>query len=541
MKAWAFAAFFAVWGVGQSEEASEASKTKPMVPIITMTNEPAPEKKDDAHEESPPAPTEEPEAAPPSEPASEPTVKPAPEPDLEPALKPTPVPATVAAPTSPILRVTPRPKDDRLLTLREACDEALTNNIDLRIARERLASASILSRKAWAVILPTISFRMGGTYFDKRIQIPFGLPEDLRPLFAQLNITFPEPEIVTLQNQTQLSASLSFNWILFNGRAVPLLMNAYAFVEAAELGFKQFEEMLITATTLAYYNALSVQRQVELRQRALDTAHEHLRMARARVEVGIAFEVEATRSEVEVATEEQALAQLRNGERLAKLALSMLMGGRGARHMMPTFVVTRPPTPRIDETGKSLLDRAYDQRLDLKQNQIKATIASRLHSETWLRFLPMVVGSGIYSWSDVEGFSGDHVNWNMMLNLQWNVFDGGIHFWELQERKHDLKAASLLVEKTRQDIARQIREARANLESAEANYVLALKRVGLARQTADMIRSQYEVGVSTQLDLLDAERTLADSETGETLARLQVDVAQVSLVRVVKAPPRLGL
>src|SRR5690606_5858398 len=111
---------------------------------------------------------------------------------------------------------------------------------------------------------------------------------------------------------------------------------------------------------------------------------------------------------------------------------------------------------------------------------------------------------------------------------------------ELQEREHDVQVAALAVEKNRQDIARQVREARLNYESAKADLVAAEKRAVLAERAAELLRAQYEVGMATQLELLDAERTLTDAQTGVVLAQLQVDVNQVSLERVTLVPPATG-
>lgn len=453
---------------------------------------------------------------------------------------------SVVAQSTPDVPSAP-PGEEKVLTLDEAIARTRDNNIDLRMGKERLAKASILSSKAWSVLLPTVSAQATGTFNNLEIILPFGLPEELRPLFETINqldpsqnIQFPEPQLVTLQRQTQASAQVSFNWPLLNGRAIPLLLNAYTYEDLAKVSYQQFEEVMRNATTLAYYNALSVQRQLELRQRALVTARHHLELAKARVEVGGATEVEVLRSETEVATEEQAVIQLENSERLAKLALAVLMNAVNEQGEAESFVVVRPENnddPRRDINGRSLLERAYEHRLDLKQRRLELTIADRNKTDTWAKFFPSLVGSGAWNWSEVAGFSGENVTWSLSLSLVWNIFEGGIVYWELQEREHDIQTANLMVQKVRQDIARQVREAKLNLASAESIHLSAQKRVELARRSAELIRSQYELGLSTQLDLIDAERTLADAETAETLAQLQVDVNRVSLERVTLVPP----
>lgn len=425
--------------------------------------------------------------------------------------------------------------DGELLSLADAKRRALENNLDIQVARERLAKASILSKKAWAVLMPTISASASVLRNNKEVSIPFGLPEEMRPLFEREGLSFPAPQNVTIQELYQKNASVNFAWVLASGRSIPLLQNAYTTVDVAELSYAQAETALQYATALAYYNVLNTQEQASIRRRALDVVKEHLELSRVKVEIGEATQVVALRSEVEVATGEQLLLQAAHAERIAKRALATLIGRVDEAGNFARFRVARPaadePTVAAD-----LVQRAYDGRLDLKAQTLQLEIAERSRLESWMKFLPQLVGTGSYRWSDVQGFSGENTNWQLGLALQWSLFEGGLTFWELQERAHDINAAALSIEKTRQDIAQQVHDARLNLETAEANRVAAERRVDLAAKSAELVRAQYEVGAVTQLDVIDANRALADAQTAGALAHLGVDLARLSLEQVLLIP-----
>jgi outer membrane protein TolC len=422
-----------------------------------------------------------------------------------------------------------------LLSLADAKRLARENNLDIQIARERLAKASILSKKAWAVLLPTISANASIVRNNTAIEIPFGLPEELRPVFEGLGQPFPDPQLVTIQELYQKNASVNFAWVLLNGRSVPLLQNAYSTVEVAELSYAQAESALQYGTALAYYNVMNAQQQTAIRRRALDVASEHLKLSRAKVEIGEATQVVALRSEVEVATDEQLLLQAAHAERIAKRALATLIGRVDAAGDFAPFRVEQPnaePAPIPDD----LVETAYAERLDLKTQKLQLEIAERSKLESWMKFLPQLVGTGSYRWSDVQGFSGENTNWQLGLALRWTLFEGGLTYWELQERAHDVNAAALAVEKARQDIAQQVHEARLNLETAEANRAAARRRIDLAAKSAQLVRAQFEVGAATQLDVIDVNRALADAETADALAGLGVDLARLSLEQVLLSP-----
>ncbi|MEE8408035.1 MAG: TolC family protein [Myxococcota bacterium] len=423
-----------------------------------------------------------------------------------------------------------------VLTLDEAKQLARDNNVDIQIARERMLRASILSSKAWALLLPTISANTGITRFDKEIVLPFGLPEDLRPLFQSLGQPFPPPVNVTIQQQYQSNASARFAWVLLNGRSIPLIQNAYTSVEVAELSYDQAETALQFGTSLSYYAVLNAQEQAIIRRRALDMAREHMKLARAKVELGEATRVVSLRSEVEVAIAEQLVIQAENAARIARRGLATLIGKVDANGRSPNFRVTRPADGTAAPSG-NLVEQAVTERLDLKSRHLELEMAERSKTESWMKFLPQLISTGSYRWSDVEGFSGEHTNWQLGLALHWTLFEGGLTYWELQERGHDINTAALMIEKTRRDIAQQVHDTRVDLESSRANQVAATRRVDLARKTAELVQAQFEVGAATQLDLLDANRVQADAETADALAQLGVDLARLSLEQVLLIPP----
>src|SRR5690242_17530779 len=59
-----------------------------------------------------------------------------------------------------------------VLTLDEALDAARQNNLDLKVARARLEQSRLLSNRAWAGYLPTVS--IGGSYTRNSNEILLG-------------------------------------------------------------------------------------------------------------------------------------------------------------------------------------------------------------------------------------------------------------------------------------------------------------------------------------------------------------------------------
>ncbi|MEO1175239.1 MAG: TolC family protein, partial [Myxococcota bacterium] len=294
-------------------------------------------------------------------------------------------------------------------------------------------------------------------------------------------------------------------------------MNAYDAVDQSVLQYEQQKETLVYAASLAYFNSLTASRTLEIRTRALEIAKRNAELAGAQAELGSASSVDTLRAEVAVATAEQDLIQAQIGKLLTDRSLAVLINRIDERGQLDPFQVQRPAPRVLSETD--LLDEALSQRLDLKIATLDLSIAERLVDESYTKFLPELVVTGGAFWNEVAGFTGVNTNWNVTLSAQWALFEGGQTYWELRERKYDLETAAIAIEQSKVRIADNVEQSRLNLANAQSNYEAALRRVDLARRSSELAQAQFEVGSSTQLEVLDANRSLADAEASEALGQ----------------------
>ncbi|MEM6730087.1 MAG: TolC family protein [Myxococcota bacterium] len=420
-----------------------------------------------------------------------------------------------------LLGATPSPseyiesiKEAPVLTLVEAERLAVSENFDIRIARERLERSALLSRQAYGVVLPTVNANYNLVRNNQQIEL-------LIP---------GAPEPVVIQQRWQQNASLSFDWTVLSGRSLPLILNAYDAVDQSVFEYEQQREVLVYTTSLAYYNALTADRTVEIRTRALEISKRNAELASAQAELGSATSVDRLRAEVAVATAEQELIQSQIQKVIADRSLAILINRVDAKGKIIAFRLERPPEPEVDTVD--LLDDALEQRFDLKLRELDLSIAERLVTESYTKFLPELVISGARNWSDVGGFAGNNTTWLVTFGAQWTIFDGSQRIWEVAQRRYDVETAAIAIEQQRVQIADGVEQSQLNLANAESNFAAATRRAELARKSAELAQAQFEVGAATQLEVLDANRSLADAEAQEALGQLSVDLARVELQRV---------
>ncbi len=111
------------------------------------------------------------------------------------------------------------------------------------------------------------------------------------------------------------------------------------------------------------------------------------------------------------------------------------------------------------------------------------------------------------------------------------LYDGGVrdaqrHLAEAQAREAEARA-EVLRDSIRDDLANN----RSLLETKRHAQQAAERQVALARETLDLVRTQYEAGNSAQIDLLQAQDGLTAAKEALAQAHFQVAIADLTLRR----------
>ncbi len=451
-----------------------------------------------------------------------------------------------------------------LIELGEAMTRATENNFDLRIANEKVVQQEAQVRKAWALLLPNVSLGGSYTYNYPEQTVAFGDEEQFRQqalLYSNLaNIVEQSAAVQTdpqarresqesaaqlravatqLENQKAadivvqpahlLGAQATFNMPLFNGRAIPLLQNAYDAVDVVELSNRQARAAIMLAVAQAYYGAVTAQELVQLSQKQLENSERHRTAVKDRVELGVATPLVLARAELDVARAEQQVRTSRNALQSALGALGFLVGEE------EEFAVTAPDAIAAVELEKEpdLVSRAVSSRIDLKIQKAALTIADRNRTDAWMMFLPSVnlTAQGRYT-SNTSGFTSQPVTGALIISAQVPLYDGGQRYAALRESASKIREELLKVRKAESEIARQVRGNIADIHVKREGVVASERSLALAKDAAANAEALYEVGVATDLDVTDANLAVFLSEVDLLRQRLDLEQSRLGLLYV---------
>ena len=317
----------------------------------------------------------------------------------------------------------------------------------------------------------------------------------------------------------------------------------------------------------AYWDLVFAIQAEEVAQNSLQLATKLVEDNRARVEVGTLAPLDVTQAEAEQATRRQAVAQARATHGTAELALKRLIvnGTEDPYWTANIEPVDRPTytTETVDVAGA--VRRALTSRTDLEQSkkQIQSNdVSIRSLSDAQLPALDLTASYGLAGIGGTQfvrppgsalgaapsqiipsGFSdalslltdGRAPTWNFLVNFSYPLGTSPAEATtaraRLQQRQTIAQARQLELQ-----VATEVTNAAllvdANRERLQAST--SAKELADLRLSAE--QSRFEVGLSTNFFVVQAQRDLRDAQNAELRALLDYRRAQVEFERVQEIP-----
>jgi len=119
------------------------------------------------------------------------------------------------------------------------------------------------------------------------------------------------------------------------------------------------------------------------------------------------------------------------------------------------------------------------------------------------------------------------------LNLQWRFYDGGAAKAAARQEDIDIRIAEVQFADDRNLIRQQVEVAFYQVEANLKNIDTATQGVNQAKEALRLARLRFQAGVGTQIDVINAERDLTQSEGNLASAILGYNQALAQLQQAV--------
>ncbi len=325
---------------------------------------------------------------------------------------------------------------------------------------------------------------------------------------------------------TAYAGMLNASWELdFWGKYRNASTAALAELMASEEGLNSLRLSLAGETANAYFQLRNYDLQLRIAQRTLETREEALVIYNARYEQGLISELDLTQSQTVVETAKTIIYQTRAARDSAEAALSALVG-RSPRAIM-NEAVTRGssleviPTAPVIPAGLpvDLLIRRPDIR-QAEQQLVAANANIGVARAAWFPSFSLTGALGLISPQLADFFTSKRQNYaSYGVTASVPLLDFGRVKANVEGAEALQRSAVANYEKTVLNAYSDVRSALATQREA-SNVVESLTRqVQQLRLALQLASSRYDNGYSSYLDVLDAERSLFQSELDLATAR----------------------
>jgi outer membrane protein TolC len=291
-------------------------------------------------------------------------------------------------------------------------------------------------------------------------------------------------------------------------------------VRASEARFDASEADLLMSVANAFLVAAAADEILVARRSSVGLLEEALQVAQKREAVGAVTTFDVDRAQLVLIQARQQVAEADNDRAKAYRALGTLIGVDGPFAIQPQF--SQQPQPGADDVGLALQLRP---EYRAAEETFRAAQAQR-RARAW-EWAPSLSAFGNVRRFNYDNFALDDYSWAVGGQLDWVFFDGGAR----DARRHAAAAQEVQAEAqialVREGIRDDLADSAGTLRTKQQGQEAAERSVALARRALGLARVQYETGVGTELDLLQAEDAAVTSMVG--LAQAHFDVAAADL------------
>jgi outer membrane protein TolC len=404
------------------------------------------------------------------------------------------------------------------LSLEDAVARGVRQNLGGLLSTDAVSGAHGERWQALSALLPNLTT---GTSFGVR-QV------DLK---ATIGINIPVPGVPRVIGPFGVFDTRGYlDQSVFNWESIERARSSAAQVKSAQYSYKNARELIVLVVVSNYLLVIADQSQVESALAQRDTAKVLFDQTTDQKKAGLAAAVDVLRSDVELQAREQRLIVARNNLAKQKLVLARAIGLPAGQTFDITTEVSYQPltTSTLDEA----LQQAYASRPDYKSLTEQVRSAELQKKAASAERYPTLSAVADYG-SIGDNFASNHGTVNAAAELRLPIFQGG--------RVHgDNLVADSLLARARQQledlharIDQDVRDAFLDLQANSQEVSVEKNAVRLAAETLQQSRDRFSSGVTDNIEVVQAQQSLADANDAYIGSLYSYNVAKISLARAI--------
>lgn len=401
------------------------------------------------------------------------------------------------------------------LSLQEAIQLSIANNLDTRLAGERRNEALGAKIRALAALMPNVT--ASASQASDTVNLA---AQGLTPKIFPAPTTFIGPF-------NSFDARFQFAQSVFNLSSIRNFQSAQAGARLADLQEKLAREQVASLASLAYLNALRSQSDVGTAQANLNLAKSLLTLANNQKNAGVGTGVDVTRAETRVADQETRLAQAEAAEQTAMLNLLRVAGLPldSRPELTDPLEFDARPAPVVEVA----LQTAAQDRVEIAiaEQEVKRLGYERKAAQAELYPSADFVANYGSSGAQVNEFALPTRSVGVRLNIP--IFNGGATYGRIKSAKSRETQGQLRLDDTRRQVEQDVRNTLQTLATSVKQVHSAQQQVRLAERELEQSRDRFSAGVGDNIEVLNAQTALENARNAQVSALTAYNSARINL------------
>lgn len=391
--------------------------------------------------------------------------------------------------------------DTLRLTVADALEIALNDNLQIRIAGEEITRVDYLKKESWYQLLPSLNGQAGYTHNLMKPAIIMEISEGVTQ-----KITIGQDHNYSIAGQLDVPIYSATN---------------FKNIQISEIDMKvALESARSTKIDLtlqvknAFYGILMMKQTVKVLEESYNNSLESAKNIAEKFEVGMASEYEMLRSDVSARNILPSLNQAQNALDLAKLQLKILL----SLDMSVPVDVIGDLNDYQQEILAYIPNNRYDFELNSDLRSLDLNIEKMNKSVELIRAqrIPTLSGTATYQFAMQENqfkLNGPHYS-SLSLGLSLNIpiFNKMQISMKEKQTRSGIKQMEYQRSLVEENLSLSVQNSINEMLSAKDQLISDQEAVKLAEKAYSISKTMYDKGVGTILDLTSSELALTNSK-----------------------------
>jgi outer membrane protein TolC len=340
----------------------------------------------------------------------------------------------------------------------------------------------------------------------------------------------PTIQGVTVQPRSQVIITGDISMNVFNAAKWAAIAQANDQVDVSKLSTADVRKQIAVATADAYLQIIAARRQLDIDNRALVNARDHLDYATKRLEGGAGSRVNQQRAAQQASSDEAQLEATRFSLIRAEEALGVLVAADGP--------VAAGAEPSFEAPASVDVTQGLSARTDVQLGRANIRAAQRVFNDSKKDWYPVGTLSFDPTYLTPASIFQQSATWKLTLNFSQPIYDGGVRKGLAKERGAAVESSQFSETGTEIQARSEIRLAQESLAALARALVSAQRAADQANDVLRITTTAFEVGATTNLEVIDAQRTARDAESTAAIAEDAVRRARLDLLVALGLFPR---